>query len=403
MTTFVEFHLLQNVGPSALNRDESGNPKKAMLGMVPRARVSSQCWKRAVRRSALLTQVAGVRLATATRTQRMAQLLSPLLARAYPEEEARLVATGFALALAGGLHPRHPERTAVLLTLADEELHSMADLLVEHWPEALEAARAIVPVAEEEAGGNGDEAEAAEPPKKVETPPVFKKIIDRLEAGSGAGSIDMALFGRMLARHPRLEVHAAAQVAHAIGTHALTTEVDYFTAADDLGQPGDGAAMVGERGFASTCLYRYCAVDVDQLRSNLGGDEELARAALAGFARAFILAFPGGAESSMATPTRPSLVLAVVRAMPLTLVNAFVRPVQPPYWGDDDLLKGSVAALDGHWGQTCDVYGTDDILHVAVLTDAEYPLERLAEHRVGSLGELLGRVMDALAESEAVT
>jgi CRISPR system Cascade subunit CasC len=403
VTTFIELHLLQNVGPSALNRDESGNPKKAMLGLVPRARVSSQCWKRAVRTSPLLTQVAGARLATATRTQRMAQLLTPLLARAYPEEEARLVATGFAMALAGGMHPRHPERTAALLAFSDEELHAIADLLVEvSWPAVLEAAKEIVPVEETGADDGGDEVEQAEPPKKVKTHPAFQKIIRQLDTGIGADSVDLALFGRMLARHPRFSVDAAVQVAHAISTHALAAEVDYFTAADDLQQPGDGAAMVGERGFNSTCLYRYCAVDVGQLSNNLGGDEELVRAALEGFARAFIMAFPGGAEHSMATPTRPSMVLAVVRAMPLSMVNAFVRPVRPPYWGDDDLLKGSVAALDRHWGQTCDVYGTDDVLQVAVVTDdPEYPLERLAGHRVGRLDELLSRVMETLAEREA--
>lgn len=49
-----------------------------------------------------------------------------------------------------------------------------------------------------------------------------------------APSVDMALFGRMVAADPSLNFDAAAQVAHAISTHAVHNEYDYFTAVDDL-------------------------------------------------------------------------------------------------------------------------------------------------------------------------
>ena len=45
----VEFHILQSFPVSCLNRDDVGAPKSALIGGVERARVSSQCWKRAVR------------------------------------------------------------------------------------------------------------------------------------------------------------------------------------------------------------------------------------------------------------------------------------------------------------------------------------------------------------------
>ena len=49
MKTLIEIHALQNFAPSNLNRDDTGAPKDALFGGTRRARVSSQCRKRAVR------------------------------------------------------------------------------------------------------------------------------------------------------------------------------------------------------------------------------------------------------------------------------------------------------------------------------------------------------------------
>lgn len=57
-----------------------------------------------------------------------------------------------------------------------------------------------------------------------------KQYRDALKA---APSMDMALFGRMVADDPSLNYDAAAQVAHSISTHAVQNEYDYFTAVDD--------------------------------------------------------------------------------------------------------------------------------------------------------------------------
>ena len=45
---------------------------------------------------------------------------------------------------------------------------------------------------------------------------------------------DIALFGRMLADRPVANMMASAQVAHAISTHAVDLEDDYWTAVDEL-------------------------------------------------------------------------------------------------------------------------------------------------------------------------
>ena len=43
----VELHILQNFAPSCLNRDDTNTPKDCEFGGVRRARISSQCIKRA--------------------------------------------------------------------------------------------------------------------------------------------------------------------------------------------------------------------------------------------------------------------------------------------------------------------------------------------------------------------
>src|SRR5690606_32267802 len=52
MSLLIEFHLIQNFAPSNLNRDDTGAPKDAIFGGQRRSRVSSQCFKRAIRLAA---------------------------------------------------------------------------------------------------------------------------------------------------------------------------------------------------------------------------------------------------------------------------------------------------------------------------------------------------------------
>ena len=47
---FIDVHAIQTLPPSNMNRDDSGSPKTAQYGGVKRARVSSQAWKRAMRK-----------------------------------------------------------------------------------------------------------------------------------------------------------------------------------------------------------------------------------------------------------------------------------------------------------------------------------------------------------------
>ena len=100
-------------------------------------------------------------------------------------------------------------------------------------------------------------------------------------------SIDMALFGRMVAADPSMNFDACAQVAHAISTHAVNNEYDYFTAVDDM-SPADnaGAAHLDTVEFNSSTLYRYATVNVSELFRLIGTDTSKA---VTGFAKACLV------------------------------------------------------------------------------------------------------------------
>lgn len=171
--------------------------------------------------------------------------------------------------------------------------------------------------------------------------------------------IDVALFGRMVADLSTLNVDAAAQVAHAISTHAAEIEFDYFTAVDDEPRPDRedvGASMIGTVEFTSATLYRYATVGMHQLRENLGGDDEAAVQALGAFVRAFARSMPTGHQNTFAHRTMPSLLSAVVREdQPVNLVSAFEKPVP----GRKGLVAESIVGLaleltkvSKRWGAT---------------------------------------------------
>nr|WP_240030536.1 type I-E CRISPR-associated protein Cas7/Cse4/CasC [Thermus scotoductus] len=84
--------------------------------------------------------------------------------------------------------------------------------------------------------------------------------------------MDLALFGRMLADRPELGVDAAAQVAHALSTHKVDREFDFYTAVDDLNPKEEtGAGMMGDVEFYSATLYRYALVDLEKFPKTCKG------------------------------------------------------------------------------------------------------------------------------------
>lgn len=298
---YVDVHILQTVPPSNLNRDDAGSPKQAQYGGTRRARVSSQAWKRATR-LAFADQMPSEDLAT--RTKRMTGMLAHELGERCELGAERSQRLASAVLAPLGIKPaqKKEQETSYLLFFGRRQLAAIADLA---------AARA------EELDGLPDD-ELKEAAKQL---PVRETL-------SEGHPLDVALFGRMVADIPALNVDAATQVAHALSTHAAETQFDYYTAVDDENTDAEtGAGMIGTVEFNSATLYRYATVGVHQLLDNLG-DRDATADTVRLFLDAFARSMPTGHQNSFAHRTLPSCVVASLRTdQPVNLVEAFEKPV----------------------------------------------------------------------------
>ncbi len=375
---FIEIHAIQNFAPANLNRDDTGNPKDCEFGGARRARISSQCIKRAIRSEEVFKQTIGA--PTGERTKRfIGKLTAMLVAADKPEDEAQKAATEFLPAFASKLDGKDPTQTAVLLYFSPAELQGIVNALAADWAAVTDA---------------DDKTRAGAMTRLVKG--LIKEYKNRTSAP------DIALFGRMLAEKPELNIDAACQVAHAISTHRVTMEMDFYTAVDDL-RPEDtaGAGMMGFTAYDSACFYRYARLDWEQLVENLDGDVALARRTVEGFLRASVSAIPTGKQNAFAAQNPPGFLLAVVKpqGMAWSLANAFERPVRP---GNDGLTVPSVAELDRYWGRLIAVYGLEAGATVTALAlDGDLPLQTLQDHRVATLEEWVAATLEALPAGEA--
>ncbi len=376
---FIELHLIQNFAPSNLNRDDTGNPKDAVFGGVRRARISSQSIKRAIRHEPIFAETTKVPLGTRTRLLAR-KLTEKLEAAGKGEEEAKAVALAFAKAYAGKMDG---ERTSVLLYLSADEIQQMADGLLENWEDALKAVTA--------------DPKDKEAQKDSPIPSLVKEMVKATRDRTSAP--DIALFGRMLANDPKLNIDAACQVAHAISTHRVDMDLDFFTAVDDLQESDEtGSAHMNVTAFNSACFYRYARIDFDQLVKNLDGNKELARRTVEAFLRAALRAVPTGKQNAFAAQNPPSFALAVVRedGMSWSLANAFEKPVRPGR--DGGLVAPSIQALDAYWGKLASVYGADGMTTAALCLEDPDELTHLKNSVKGNVPEWLDAVLQPLAK-----
>lgn len=279
---YVDFHILQTVPPSCINRDDTGSPKTAVYGGVLRARVSSQAWKHAMRAAF----AENARLDVGKRTKKVADLVKEQILALAPAADADKLAKK-ALENAGIKFDEKSKKddtvTKALFFMSTAQAKALAELAVE---------------------GSADK----------------KQYRDALKA---APSMDMALFGRMVADEPSLNYDAAAQVAHSISTHAVQNEYDYFTAVDDCqAEDNAGAGHLGTVEYNSSTLYRYATVNVMELAGQLGAAQ--AAETVRAFGEAFLFSMPTGKQNTFANRTLPDAVYVTLREdQPVNLCGAF--------------------------------------------------------------------------------
>jgi CRISPR system Cascade subunit CasC len=343
--TILDVHVLQTVPPSNLNRDDTGSPKTAVYGGVRRARVSSQAWKRATRRSFKDLLDPGE---LGVRTKKVAEALAERISGLEPSLKGpeALALAAETVQVATGSKIEVPKRKANAAKNGEDEPAPESSYLLFLSSRQLDG---LARLAVEGAKGPGD----------IKT---FLKDKDNKararELADTRHSVDIALFGRMVADSADINVDAAAQVAHAISVHAVEIESDYYTAVDDKNTKAEpGAGMIGTVDFNSATLYRYAALDVDLLRGNLGkglreGEPATtpARRAVEAFVHGFLASLPTGKINTFGNHTLPDAVVVKLRTTrPISFVAAFEKPVV----GD-----GS----GGHLQAACEelaAYGTD--------------------------------------------
>jgi len=371
---FVDIHIIQNFAPSNLNRDDTNSPKDCEFGGYRRARISSQCIKRAVRSHRSFSQaVAHAGGDTGVRTKRIKSRLTDLFVEKYGKPaavETEKVAEAVIELL--GLKLKDEEKTEYLLYLGENEVAQLARLAVGSW----DALLAAEPDKDKKKKKGTDQESLKELQEEL------KSIVGKRRKEARSYSADISLFGRMIADNKNMNVDAACQVAHAVSTNRVEMEMDYFTAVDDL-LPGEesGSDMIGVVEFNSSCFYRYSNVNLAKLAENLGFNNDLTTATLLGYVEASVKSVPTGKQNSMAAHNPAGYARVIVRrdGFPWSLVNAFQKPVRPSL--DKSLEEASVDALERYFERLKAVYGAEDIV-----CDASFNLHR---DDGGSLGGML--------------
>lgn len=396
---FVELHLIQNFAPSCLNRDDTNAPKDCEFGGYRRARVSSQCLKRAIRDYWDRSADEELRGLVGKRTADLVGWLTDEYCKRRPQAPAAVVRAA-AMALVKALFVKKGKEskrtgrhvTAYLVFLSDSEMQVLLAYFTEHFG-TLEKDAAKAAKAQSQAGeGTEADSEGEEEEEGKERSPLGKAVKALLKAApfSGGGiSADIALFGRMIADYPGLNVDAACQVAHAISTHRVDMEMDFYTAVDDL-QPREetGAGMMGIIEFNSSCFYRYAVLDTGQLTENLGGDADLARKAAQAFVEAAIHAIPTGKQNSMAAQNLPVYARLIARdGAPRSLANAFLAPVRPS--NPKDLALASIEALEKHAGDLDRMYGPGGVKCDAAASTYEGHGDKTVQDLVAAVEEVM--------------
>jgi CRISPR system Cascade subunit CasC len=335
---YINFHILISHSPSCLNRDDMNMQKSAIFGGVRRVRISSQSLKRAMRKSDYYAAKIG---RTSDRTRELgkvkAKYVEALTDRFSEDQVTQAI-----------------EWISGKEGLADD---TRADAVA---PWALEEVAHFCQVIAD-AGEDADK-------KKLE-----KQIIKNASPFKAAlaQTMDIALSGRMATSGlmTQVGVDGALAVAHAITTHAVDADIDWFTAVDDLiSDEGEvGAGHLNTQEFSSGVFYRYASLNLKQLQVNLGllqdmkseetADSRKAALDIAGHVlHLMATVVPSAKQQSFAAHNLADYALVSFSDIPVSLANAFEEPVK----SKDGFLSSSIGKLNSYWNAVHQGYDLDE-------------------------------------------
>jgi CRISPR system Cascade subunit CasC len=374
----LELHIIQSVPVACLNRDDLNSPKTAIFGGVQRARVSSQSWKRAIREMAD-KEISKSNQFKGQRSRLFIEKIRSELQRLKENDEianALAICAGHYLAK---LDAKQEGKVKTLVFLSPMEYSMFADLLFSLDSEdkqKLAEAIAIVDKTKlakdednEEVGEEELDASKQKKGEKKLSVKQFGKLVTKIlsqpikkafkDTSLPKDAADIALFGRMVANDHSLTVEAASMFSHALSTHKVDNEIDFFSAVDDLQSKDEsGAGMTGTLEFNSATYYRFAGLNLDMLANidHLGSMTKEERVSVVStFIEATIKAIPSARKNTMNGNTLPNYVLGVIRETghPIQLINAFENPIRSSFGYTDksiELLKKEYLKLKETWG-----------------------------------------------------
>jgi len=374
----LELHIIQSVPVACLNRDDLNSPKTAVFGGVQRARVSSQSWKRAIRKMA--KEEGSNSLFNGIRSRRMVfELSKKIKEKNIPENVSIIIAEQIA-DIVETLDSKKDEdgykKIRTLMFFSDLEYYAIVNAVTDEIKTAAEKVLSSSKAMEDfksslEEIEDEKEKEAARKKldklKKQETnnhsalKKAFgnKTIKNAIKSAKLLDAADIALFGRMVASDHSLSVEAASMFSHAISTHKVDNEIDFFAAVDDLQTTEEsGAAITSTLEFNSATYYRFAALNLDMLANEehlKGMSLEQRQGVVRTFIEATIKAIPSARKNTMNGNTIPNYVLGVVRdkGHPIQLVNAFESPIRSSLgyvYESVKRLNTEYADLNETWG-----------------------------------------------------
>lgn len=330
---FVTLHALQAFPPSALNSDDNHAVKQIVYGGTTRIRVSSGAGKRAIRVAMRDAAINGGHYGL--RTTRFPALTTEILVSEYgraADESMAKVATVF----------------AALKLKAGKAGNTSAPIFAS--PKFASATAAAI-------DADWDRIGTQAPPNVTA---VARAALDV------RNTVDLALFGRMLAEIPGTRVDGAAGVSHSFSVDPACVEPDFWSTVDDAAGDGDTASSnLGESTLAAPVLYRSAYLDRRQLRLNLSAaadPEQLAAAAERSFVEWFVRAVPMAKKRSSVADTLPSLVVATCSDQVLSGAAAFSAPIS-----GTQVLAAATVGLLATLSRADEVIGGQD--HVVLSTD----------------------------------
>ncbi len=310
MSTYINIHTLISHPSSMMNRDDSGLQKTAVFGGAVRSRISSQCLKRAIRKSDIYQKFTDE---VSIRTNKFDELLA-LCVKSLPEIEEKKIED-------------------VLLNLGSK-------IKKEKNKETGEVTRTFDAVQPYSIGA------IREAVNLVDAGTELKKLKTTLMLPT----LDVALSGRMDASCPDRNVEAAMSVAHSITTHSTDIEVDWFTACDDLAEQGSG--HIGTTEFSSGVFYRYASINLDLLAKNTGKSIKDLSDVINTMVKSFAQVTPSAKQKTFAAHNLAEFVLASKSEIPISLANAFRKPIA----NTGEVMEQSIKELTRHYKNMVTAY-----------------------------------------------